>query len=231
MRWFPRAAVLLGTALLVQGCFLIDRPPPERAPLDKIWEDWMLSGKSGHWVNGSELPWPMAMADRIASSPNGARLTKYAIRVEFRGQYGQGSWILTGGLIGRADLGNATVELFGKEIVREHWPGQVKLDEDYRYDFYLVVRQRSTGHASVVRRWVFPPEQVALAVKPETAARIRELAPSEEEAVKRIKQQRSHYLVAARLQIDPAGPTAIVTILGMVQPMEERADLSSALRQ
>jgi hypothetical protein len=173
----------------------------------------------------------MAMADRIASSPNGARLTKYAIRVEFRGQYGQGSWILTGGLIGREDLVDATVELFGKEIVREHWPEYVKLDEDYRYEFFLVVRQRSTGHASIVRRWAFPPEEVALAVLPETAARIRELAPSEEEAIKRIKQQRSHHLVAGRLRLEAAGPTATVTILGMVRPTEERIDLSSALRQ
>jgi hypothetical protein len=187
----------------------------------------MLAGRSGHWVNGHEIPWPIELKDTIAHSPIGAELTKHGIVVDFWGGWLQGSWHLTGGLIDRTELRIATLELFGKEIVREHWPEYVKLDEDYRYEFFLVMRPRAGGVARVLRKWTFPPEEVALAVLPATAARIRELAKSEEEAVKRIKSQRSHYLVGGRLRTEADQRTVVVTISGMVRPVEERVDVSS----
>jgi len=221
-------AFLVAAALFAHWYFALDKPPSSRQPLDQTWEQFMLAGRSARWVNGQELPWTTEMEDRIANNPVGARLTTHAIVVESRGGYVRGSWYLVGGLIGRADLFDATVELFSKQIVREHWLGYVKWDEDYSYEFFLLLRSRATGRAHVVRRWAFPPEEVALAVQPEVAARIRELANSEEEAVKRIKQQRSHYLVSGRLQLDPGGPKAVVTILGMVRPIEYRVSLASA---
>ena len=97
-------ATLLGVLeifLMVEGCSLVDRPPPGRAPLDQVWEELMLAGRSAHWVNGKELPWAMEMEDRIATTPAGANVTRYAIVVEYRGHFGQGSWYLSGGLQNR----------------------------------------------------------------------------------------------------------------------------------
>jgi hypothetical protein len=42
------------------------------------------------------------------------------------------------------------VELFGKQIVRSHWPWDTaKYGRDYSYEFFLLVRPRPTDRAEV----------------------------------------------------------------------------------
>lgn len=91
--------------------------------------------------------------------------------------------------------------------------------------FFLLCEPQGAESPRVIRRWRFLPEEVALAVPSETAARIREIAPSEDEAIKRIYEQRSHYLVAGHVKVDREQEVATVSITGMVRCVEEHVDL------
>ncbi len=203
---------------------VVDRPPPAREPFDEIWTRGMLAGHYGWWVNGREIPLPAAGEDRIASSPAAAGLTRHGIRVEYRGRWGQGDWLLMGGLLARHDLPTAAVELFGKEIVRVHMPWEsAKYGRDYRYEFFLVLRPRGGATARLVRQWTFRPEEVVLLVARETADFLRS-GRSEEDALRLIDRQRVAK-VRGKLGVDAASPTAAVTLTGFVECIEERVDL------
>jgi hypothetical protein len=169
------------------------------------------------------------MPDRIVPSTWGARSTSHAIVVEEPPSIWRGGWLLQGGLLGREELAEGTVELFGKGNVRLHWPYDSKLGQDHSWDFVLVVRPKKSQGAKVIRRWHFNPEEVVLAVPPETAADIRRTATSEDEAIKLINKQKSNYLVAGLLKVDPVRRVATVSITGMVHCVEERIDLAPSL--
>jgi hypothetical protein len=185
----------------------------------------MLDGHYGWWINGHENPWPSSSEDRIASSPATAGSTKHGIRVEYRGRWGQGDWLLSGGLLARHDLSGGAVELFGKEIVRVHMPWETaKYGRDYRYAFFLVLRPRSgTTTARLVRQWTFRPEEVVLSLPRETADMIRK-GRSEEDALRFIEGQKAPN-IKGQLRVDAANATAVITLSGFAECIEERVDL------
>jgi len=149
--------------VLFQACSVIDRPPPPREALDALWEQAMLAGRSVHSVHNIEVPWPTKMPDRIVPSTWGARSTSHAIVVEEPPSIWRRGWLLQGGLLGREELAEGTVEFFGKGNVRLHWPYDSKLGQDHSWDFFLVVRSKKSRGAKVIRRWHFNPEEVVLA--------------------------------------------------------------------
>lgn len=100
-------------------------------------------------------------------------------------------------------------------------------DEDYSYEFFLVVRPTATDRGRLVRQWSFPREEVARTVPSGLAEKLRaEYAGAELE--KRLEQQKGLY-VHGFLRFDEQSKTATVTITGLVRPFEERVDLSGEL--
>jgi hypothetical protein len=51
------AAALLLLATLTEGCLL--DTAPRRAPLDRVWEEWMLAGYYVAWSDGIVELWPV----------------------------------------------------------------------------------------------------------------------------------------------------------------------------
>jgi hypothetical protein len=223
-----RGAVTLLCVALAHGCFL-DREPP-REPLERIWNEWMLAGHYGRWSGGQERSWQTERRNTTASHPLGARDTKYGIEVNggWSG-FAMGGWGLLGGLIGRAETPTGTVELFGKEIVRVHWPeATAKYGRDYSYEFFLVLRPRPAGRGRVIKQWHFPPAELALTITPQIEEWIRQSTSSEKDARRQIEQNKSH-MINGYLKFDAAARSATVTITGLTTPFVEHIDLSREL--
>lgn len=221
----------LGLALLAGGALVhrfIDRTP-SRELHDRIWSERMLDGRYGRWLDtGERLDVGFPGEDRIASTAEWARLSRYGLDVTTdRLLPFAGDWRLLGGLVGRADTpGGHTVDLFLKQIARTHWPmGTAAPGRDYAYDVFLVVRPPGT-RARVVRQWHIPPADIALFVPRATEEHFRQFPPPDGSEPPLHKVMRVEGLLA----IDPRGPVATVTVLGLTRQFEERVDLTEALR-
>jgi hypothetical protein len=222
----------LTLAALAQGCLLFDIPPA-REPLDDVWQQRMLTGQYGAWKDGAEVPpawrrWPVSDADKIASYPVGAPLSKYGIEVRQNRSTNAG-WELVGGLIGRVNLDGRTIELYGRRVIRVHGPvGTLSIERDITYDFFLVLRPSNGARGRVVRHWRFPPEELALTGSPvdpaifsrstRTKADIETILHPAEGSL------RQHY-VDGYLDFDPKNNTATVTVTGLNRPFREVVDL------
>ena len=78
----------------------------------------MLAGEYGFWSEGKKGPF--VGDDAIRSWPVEANLTRYGIGIIDQSNLGGGGWSMIGGLLGRAALGEAAIELFGKRVTRVH---------------------------------------------------------------------------------------------------------------
>lgn len=229
-------ALAVSLALVSGGCLLFDIPPA-REPLDHFWTRAMLAGRYGRWEDGREVAWPASLPNRdtIESYPEGALHTKYRIRVTGQTSPEGAAWDLTGGLVGRVDADGTTIELFGKETVRVHAApryGSVE-GRDYTYEFFLVVRPASTGQGRLVRRWRFPPGELALtgsSIDPALFQRSTRLHEQIENIVRPPRGARPYHFVDGYLDFDPSARVAIVTVTGLKRPFQDRVDLSRELR-
>lgn len=202
----PRLGSLaLALPLTLQAC-LLDFAPARR-PLDEAWTARMLAGDYGQWFSGEKSAHPKR-GDRMSPSPRGASDTRYGIDVFEHSALGGGGWSIVGGMVARVVRPEATVELFGKEVVRVHGPTGVATDEDYSYEFFLVVRPTATARGRLIRQWRFP--------RPELVLREHGHRPP-------------GFAVEGFLAFDERSRIATVTVTGLVRPFQERVDLSREL--
>jgi hypothetical protein len=157
----------------------------------------MLAGRYGVWSEGVDGS-PVGPYE-VHSWPLDAYLTQYGLGVIAQSWLG-GGWSMAGGMIGRAEWRDASVELFGKSAARTHGMMRGSGASDRWYEFFLVVRPRMTGLGRLVRTWQVPAEALGVT------------------------------WVEGFLAVDGENDLATVTITGLVKPIEDRIDLAETLR-
>lgn len=192
-----------------------------RGPLDQLWEQHMLDGKRGAYMNGEPeaitapaFSFAKERAGKGAGSPQFMVFTEYGISVQdFRetklfGLLSGGGWTLRGGLLERIEIDPVTVELYGKIVDRIH-PGLLDHyyhpKEERSYEFFFLRRKRDVPQAVILKKWIVEPEHV--------------------------RWQNATSDVRGHLQYDPAIRSATVIISGLKVPFQELVDLSKALRE
>lgn len=193
---------------------------PAREPLDALWEKYLLERdantavaiqirdgqvhKSERPAKEQSGPWPR--------TPEAAYFYSIGVSVVQFGEgfWGNGGWILEGGLLGRAKEGSTTIELYGKAVVHQLPYTQFLFDriiprESGGYEFYLLQHEGSYPRATIVRKWTIPPHEVVL--KPQS------VGPPEED-------------VRATLEYDDTTKRATVGITGLTRPFKESVAIS-----
>ena len=212
--------VLLLSQLLLGASILEAGELPKLEPLDVLWEQHMLEGElnttiaiqiEDGQIRKSELPVKKVDLEYGRGAPESAGFMSPGITVV---QYGEGfwengGWELVGGLLGRARKGASTIELHGKAIVHRFpyfpFPFHRTKPHETGYEFFLLQREAGSPKASIVRKWMFPPQEVVL--KPKS------VGPPEED-------------VRATLEYDDTAHRATVTITGLTRPFKESVAIS-----
>jgi hypothetical protein len=224
-------ALITGAVLVGQGCLL--DIPPRQEPLDELWKRWMLEERYGRWKNGKELAWERPSAETIHSYPEGASRTRFGIDVSETRSTNAG-WHLEGGLIGRIQLPDFSIDLFGRETTRIHGPTYAaEVGRDHTYEFFLVVRSRGASQGRAVRQWRFPPKELAMTGDPVDPAIFQRSTRSRHADVADIldppRGAYPRHFIDGYLDFDPATKTATVTVTGLKRPFQDQVDLSNEL--
>ena len=193
--------------------------PPPRAPLDALWEKHMLEGTFVFIeVHKSKITarekHPPPTVDPKDDEPTFGVLMSHPISVSELGEglFGNGGWILQGGLLRRINDDSSTIELYGKRVVRQFPHFRILPHRDppmeVGYEFFLLRRKPGTTRAVIIRQWTFLPDEVVL---------------------KDVGHGGRYPNVRCILQYDATTRNATVTVTGLKRPFEERIDLSSGL--
>lgn len=220
MRTSVVAVVILLTALPL-GWALGE--PVERAPLDHLWNDAMLEGRSLMYTDllykgrtVSTNPFHGSYKEAFGS-PYGASLKAEGISVEDLtetrfGLWRGGGWLLDGGPLEKIDAGTFTLELYGKQVLRRapifilnvrKLLSHAQLDTLVEYQFFLLLRRPDTKRAELIQKWSVPRGEVMLTNGDETAA------------------------VSGALSYDQKTKTATVEIRGLKTPLQRSVNLSN----
>jgi hypothetical protein len=150
--------------------------PPPRAPLDALWREYMLTGNAAtvyvdesgqRTVSGLRQPFDEQRG--VVSSVESAAWTNYGIEVLRLDErwllWRNGGWILQGGLLARVREQSASLELYGKAVIRRppYVPrGPFPYDPPMTtgYEFFLLVRKANAARATILLQWGFQPSDV-----------------------------------------------------------------------
>jgi|SRR5262245_10614270 len=207
--------------LVTQGCLL--DIAPAREPLDATWQAHMLAGEYGQWFHGEKSTY-VRTGREIHSS---TYTTGYNIDIIEQSTFGGGGWSIGGGMVARVVRPHEDVELFGKRIARTHGLMRTVSDTDHSFEFFLVVRPRATGHGRLVKRWILFYEELGRVIPPALERNLRAQYTGAELENALARSKGIH--VDGYLDFDEPSMTATVTITGLVQPFQERVDLSQEL--
>lgn len=207
------AAIGLGLSAVARG------EPPPRAPLDALWERYMFEGRLSSiavMVRDSRLDVsetaPTESFEFTRGSPESAAFSSYGITVMKLGEgfWGNGGWVVKGGLLGRTSDESVIVELYGKAVVRRFsyfpFPFHRNTPQETGYEFFLLYRQRDTSRVRIARKWVFQPNEVV---------------------VKRDTTGGTYEDVQGALRYEADTRVATVTVMGLKRSFDERVDLSA----
>lgn len=214
------ARYILVLEVVLSGASVWAGELPARGPLDILWEQQMLDGKSNtavaiELVEGkivrSELPAKESI-EYSRGTPESAGLGSPGVSVMQLGEgfWGNGGWVLKGGLLGIATDGPSAFELHGKAVVHRQsyfpFPFHRTIPHDTGYDFFLLHRHPGFPNATIVRKWKFTPQQVDL--KPQ------HVGPPDVD-------------VHGTLRYDASAKNAIITITGFTSAIEENINVST----
>jgi hypothetical protein len=217
---------LLWPIILIFGIFIVDlflSGEMSREPLDSLWEDNMLAGISVRYADGQRRVTyiPEDSYETAKGRPYDAWLTKEGIAISdlreksFLGISRLGGWVLHGGLLAKAMIGESSVELYGKNVVRAKpvpiFLFLVHLDRyhDYGSEFFLLRRKKGEEKATILKKWVFTRDDVLThRFLLSTIADVRGF-----------------------LQYEPGKTIATVKITGLKHPFEKMVDLSKVLEE
>src|SRR5574341_1741577 len=143
-----------------------------RQPLDQLWEEHMLLGTHGYYLQGELSDFsPHETTEMARGSPGSARLTTRGISVQdFRGTEllglrRGGGWALEGWLLGTAPGPDGLLELYGKGV-SHFYPSFLEISpyskpqEEETYEFFLLVRKEGHQRATLVKQWVIAPHEI-----------------------------------------------------------------------
>lgn len=210
-----------GFALLLIMSGLAISGEIQREPLDRLWEEHMLSGTSAVYSNGEPIKHTTDLANESNTGmPFSAAFTKRGIKIgDFRERHFLllwvgGGWGLDGGLLGKIEERTSTIELYGKQVTRREPSFILNLqaihnpEEEYSFEFFLLRRKNGASRATVIKKWVIGHGQL-------------ERSPGGTVGDAR-----------GFLQYDPATKIATVTLKGLERLfVEERIDLSKMLSE
>ena len=185
----------------------------------------MLTGEYGEWFYGEKTSF--VGPDKVESSPLGASRTRYGIRISEQSRFGGGGWSIVGGTVARIVRPGRNIELFGKEIVRVHGVKETVSDQDFSYEFFLLVRPNPAGRGRLIKQWSFPREELGRTVPPALERNLR-ARYSGAELEKELETSKGIH-VEGFLSLDEQSKMATITITGLVRPFQERVDLSQKL--
>ena len=194
---------------------------PAREPLDVLWEQSMLEGDANtsvqieirggifhKSVGPAKEPsgfWRGGRWNTVFNESRNIMVAQYG-----EGFWGNGGWVLQGGLVGRVTEGSSTIELYGKAVEHQLPYTQFLIDRDTPhesggYEFYLLQREGGCPRAIIVRKWTVSPQEVVL--KPQRGV------PSREDV---------------QAIFDYKGPAKLVTvtITGLTRPFKESVAIS-----
>jgi hypothetical protein len=190
--------------------------PPD--PLDKLWEQHMLVGKSSavsvsvkdSTTSVSESTRKEFLGQKRGGSVGMLHVEPYGISVgqSNLGFWGTGGWYLQGGLLDQVVDGTSNIQLYAKQVthLHSHFPYNKNPQTDTGYEFFLLHRNKDVPMATIVRKWDFPPQDI-------------------------VRQEGMHIdHVRAFLTYDPLIQAATVKITGLTRPFEEQVDLSSVIQ-
>jgi len=137
----------------------------------------------------------------LLSDPYGIIILRHV-----EGIFGNGGWSVGGGLLGRVRIEELIVDLYGKEIVwtSPHIPSGIFHAGPPRtesYDFILLRRIEGQDGGTILRRWQVEGNNVAL-------------------------NRHGFSEVAGILTYDRVSQTALISINGLLHPIEERFSMS-----
>jgi hypothetical protein len=184
--------------------------PP--ASIEKLWEQHMLGGtfvvisleKSG--IRTSEIHPPQTL-DPKNDEPTFPSSMTHPISIEKldEGLFGNGGWILAGGLLQRLRVGSSAIELYGKKIIRRHpyfpFPFHRDPPQEVSYEFFLLLRTSGVPLGHTIRKWTFPADKV-------------------------IQKNPNYAFVRVACQYDEVTHSVVLKITGLEEPFEERIDVS-----
>jgi hypothetical protein len=193
---------------------------PARGPLDTLWEQQMLESKSNTVVaielkEGKIVRLELPAKESVEYSRGMPESTGFgspgvSIMQLGEGFWGNGGWVLKGGLLGIATDGPSAFELHGKAVVHRQpyfpFPFHRTIPHDTGYEFFLLHRHPGFPDVTIVGKWTFTPQQVDL--KPQN------VGPPDVE-------------VHATLRYDPSAKIATVTITGVTSAIEENINVST----
>jgi hypothetical protein len=172
-RGFALAAVVVIWPHLLSAADVAATTGPPQV-LQKTWNDNMLSGHFGYFYNGTETspfggscrqPTGWVWIHEVAGT--GCGLSVIDLR-ERRWLKSRGGWALEGGLLGWRDVGEGTVELYGRRALRhepflEPWPHFWIGNKAWSasHEFFLVGRDRQKRDGVILRRWNVPDPEAS----------------------------------------------------------------------
>lgn len=195
--------------------------PPPREPLDALWEHHLLEGKSSSVaveVKDSKVSTSETSPPKMTGLKTGMTallfLAPHGIIVRQLGDgfWGNGGWILQGGLLDQVNDGPSIIQLYVKEVQHQHpyfpFPFHREIPHETGYEFFLLQRKAGVPGATIIRKWVFLPQDVVVAHH-STGGTYED--------------------VRGLLRYEATSRIANVKITGLKRPFDERVDLSSAL--
>jgi len=142
------------------------RPP---GALQQEWDERMLAGTFGSSYNGdarnaeTACKFAIEWVYQVASTGCGIRVVDLRER---RWLKSRGGWVLEGGLLGRVQVANVQIELYGKTIHRDEpyaeplphvWIGNYSWN--LAHEFFLLRRDKPGLRASILQNWNVPDPQ------------------------------------------------------------------------
>lgn len=145
----------------------------ERTSLDELWERHMLAGTSFWLITSKEsrsAPYESKLHNP-AQSVGDASLHQQGIMIEdmqetwLWGLFSHGGWRLEGGLLGKIEMGNGVIELYGKSVwhtrpVLFHFGISPPRSARNWYDFFLLIRLKNAEAAELASKWSIPPDRL-----------------------------------------------------------------------
>ena len=204
---------MFGSLVICTSVSASNNRSPSRSELDAVWRENMLTGTrtimafDNSRIDVASDP-PAEPYTYAGGRPENAVWTNHGISVMRRGEgfWGNGGWVLKGGLLSYALAGTARLELYGKANVRifPHFRF-LHRDEPHEtsYEFFLLHRPQSVERATIVREWTFPTDIVV----------------TNDNAIRRED-------VRGAMTYDAENRQAIVRISGLKQPFEVRVGVS-----
>jgi hypothetical protein len=197
--------IFIGTVLSVAG----EAPP--RTAIDTLWEQHMLEGTFVVMTledsqTKASAKYPSESIEPKNDEPTFPSGMSHPISIEKLGEgfFGNGGWVLAGGLLRRVRDGSSTFELYGKKIVRQFsyfpFPPHRDPPQEVSYEFFLLHRKPGVPLAQVIRKWTFSAENV-------------------------IQKNPNYPSVQVTFGYDKTTQSATLAITGLRNPFKERVDL------